>query len=157
MSLQAFTDGVADLFANDATFASDISAILGSVPTVLRGNRPLAGNGAIDPGQLPVIVIEQGGGQPAGLAQDDDEFLTIGSYAQGCASDLDCAFVWMEHDRETASRQRTQLPEPVIQLFLRNPQPGGVNHAWISDWEPVTANHPIQVWRFVITGQYEVS
>lgn len=155
MSAEAFAAGVASLLTTDATFVAAINALLAQpVANVYDGNVPLAN---IPADRLPCWVIEQGDGRSQGISNSADEGITIGHYEQQFASDLYVSLVWREQDREIASVQRQRLPTLIAQLFLRNPQPGGIAFARLVEWEPDRAvHHPLHVWRATLGGEYSI-
>lgn len=157
MSAKAFADGVASLLANDVTFTAALALLLGigsGVLPVMRANTPLA---LIPAANIPGWVLEQGDGVTESITEGSDAFLTIGNYEQHFASELVVVLLWKQDDREAASNVRASLPLLLAQLFLRNPQPGGIAGAWLSDWQPDrAANHPNQIWQATIRGQYAI-
>lgn len=155
MSAQAFTDGMRALLGSDATLAAAVTTLIGAQPIVLRGNQPL---GQIPAGQFPCWFVDQGPGRAAPISEHGDTFITIGSSEQQFESDVLVALVWKENDRERAADQRAQLPALLTQLMLRNPQPGGIVGAWLSDWTPDRAAlHPTQLWTATVHGIYAVT
>lgn len=156
MGVKAFSDGVRALLAGgDAAFTADIEALLGTpVARVLRANTPWEQIGA---NQLPCFVMEQGDGRASGWGTGDDNGLVIGHSSQGFESELDVCLLWHQQDRELAADQRAQLPEIFARLLLRNPQPGGINGAWLQEWMPDQGvRHPLQCWACRIRGNYEI-
>lgn len=153
MSARDFADGVADLLVNDATFAAAITALIGqNVTRVLRSNTPLQ---QVFNGAHPCFVIEQGDGQAASISNDGDDFLTIGGSEQHFETTLEIALCWQQQDRDAAAQTRADLPERFAQLFLRNPQPGGVFSAWLESWSPDRGGlHPNHVWAATVRGQF---
>lgn len=155
MGVKAFTDALRSLLTEEATFAAAVAALIGKpVVRVLRSNTPWEQIGVA---QLPCFVIEQGDGQASGWGTGDDSGMVIGHSGQGFTSELDVCLLWTEQDRDTAADQRAQLPEIVAQLLLRNPQPGGVNGAWLQEWTPDQGvRHPMQCWACRIRANYEI-
>jgi hypothetical protein len=157
MGVKDFTDGVHDLLAGgDAQFAGDIQQLLGvPVTRVLRANTPWAQIGA---NLLPCFVMEQAPGHASGWGTGEESGLVIGHSSQGFESELDVCVLWQQQDREVAADQRAQLPEIFVRLFLRNPQPGGINGAWVQEWMPDQGvSHPTQCWAARIRGNYEIT
>lgn len=150
----AFTSGVSALLTGDAVFAAAIAALIGTpVVNVLHGNIPVA---QIPVGSVPCFVIEQGDGKPTPTTEGD-EFQTIGLAMTSYASELHMSLVWIDQDRENAATTRAKLPTLFAQLFMRNPQPGGVDVAMLTGWEPDRGvNHPTQIWCPKITGNYTI-
>ena len=145
VDVKTTTDAVRALLTDEATFAAAIAAVIGQpVTRVLRANTPWEQIGA---SQLPCFVMEQGDGQVSGWATGDDTGLTIGHRSQAFAYELDICLLWNEQNRDTAADQRAALPDLFGQLFLRNPQPGGCNGAWLKEWTPDQGvRHPLQCW-----------
>lgn len=154
MGLKQATDAIRSLLVSEPTFAAQVSALLGrDVTSVLRANTPWEQIGA---SQLPCFVMEQGDGQASSWATGDETGLTIGHASQAFASEIDVCLLWNEQDRERAADQRAQLPELFARLFLRNPQPGGINGAWLHEWVPDQGvRHPVQCWACRIHCEYE--
>lgn len=154
--VKAFTDALRALLTGDATFAEDIQALLGKpVARVIRANTPWEQIGAQ---LLPCFVMEQGDGRASGWGSGDENGLVIGHGSQGFSSELDVCLLWQEPDRDTAADQRAQLPEIFARLLLRNPQPGGVNGAWLQEWTPDQGvRHPMQCWAARIHADYEIT
>lgn len=149
-----FHDGVESLLENDATYQTEIAALLGSVPTVIHGNRPPA---QIPDHKLPAVVMEAGDGEQAALTEGDDEAMTVGGQFQGFATVVFLSFVWHQRDVEAAYDQRMELPGIVARLFLRNPAPGNIAGARLTDWEPDRGvNHPTQIWQGQVLGAIEI-
>ena len=155
MTARAFSDGVTALLTGDATFAAAIAALVGQpVANVVDGNVPLAN---IPGNLLPCFVIEQGDGRRSSLSNSSDEGIVIGLGEQQFASDLYVTLIWHEQDRVIAANQRKDMPTLVTQLMLRNPQPGGIDFASLTEWEPDrSVNHPLQVWRATLVGEYAI-
>lgn len=153
MTPAAFDDAVRALLASDAVFVPAVCALL-SVPLVhvLEANMPVA---SIPSDAFPCWVVEQGDGAMSPIVNDGGGGgLVIGMAEQQFASTLELALVWKEQDRAHARDQRTRLPTLVAQLFMRNPQPGGVD-AWLESWSPDRGGlHPAQAWRATIRGEY---
>ena len=157
MSAAAFHNGVKAALLGDAVFSAAIAALLGRPVTAAHGaNVPLA---SLPADRLPCFVIEQGDGDAASISVDGgDEGLVIGLAQQQFASELHVTLVWSEQDRETAGMQRRSLPGLLAQLMLRMPQPGGIHFARLAGWEPDRGvNHPLQVWRATLRGEYVIS
>lgn len=156
MSARNFADGVAELLVNDSTFAAAVAALIGqNVTTVLRANQPIE---QIPSGKFPCWVIEQGEGRSASISNDgDDDGLTIGGYEQSFESELLVSLVWKQQDRDDAAVVRADLPELMAQLFLRNPQPGGIVGAWLDSWESDRgALHPTHIWAASLRGHFVI-
>lgn len=156
MSARAFADGVNALLAQDTIFVAAIASLLGvPITGVLRGNVPLVN---IPTGNLPCFVIEQGDGTSASISNNgDDGGHVIGLGEQQFRSDLHVSLIWNEQDRERAASQRSDLPTLMAQLMLRNPMPGGIDFGTLTEWEPDRGvNHPLQVWRCTLTGEYAI-
>lgn len=158
MSAAAFANGVIALLQGDAIFQAEIEALIGEpVVRVLKSNQPVA---SIPNDQLPCFVIEQGDGGAASLSNEgsDTDGLVIGGYRQGFESQVDIALVWRNTDRDAAFDQRGTLPVLFVQLFLRNPQPGGIAHARVQTWAPdQSLNHPRHVLAVTLTGAYAIN
>jgi hypothetical protein len=139
------TTAIRALLTGDATFAADIAAAIGQpVARVLRANTPWE---QISANQLPCFVMEQGDGATSSWASGDESGLVIGHRSQAFAYELDICLLWNEQNRETAADQRAALPGALGRLFLRNPQPGGCNAAWLKEWMPDQGvRHPLQCW-----------
>ncbi len=61
--------------------------------------------------------------------------------------------VWKESDPDKAGDARADLPVLLTQLMLRNPQPGGIDGATLTQIQPDRGgNHPTQIWRALIEG-----
>lgn len=121
------------LLSADATFAADILALgLGSAgqaaaPQLLLGLREPR---QVSAAQLPAYLVEKGDDDTASLTQDGSEFSVIGFSQQGMATDVLIGVIWSQQDVETAYRQRLGLSTAFVDLFLRNPDPGGAVMAW---------------------------
>lgn len=156
MTAAAFEEGVRALLAGDAVFVNGVLDLLG-VPTmhVLDANVPIT---SIPANQFPCWVVEQGDGRSQSISNGGDDMgLTIGLSEQQCSSALALALVWKENDPIRAKHVRTHLPQLFVQLFLRNPMPGGVAAAWAESWEPDRGGrHPVHVWRATVRGEYAV-
>lgn len=150
-----FAAGVKALLSSDATFVAAIAALLGApVVNVVIGNIPVA---EIPAGMFPCWVIEQGDGN-ATPTTESHEYQTIGLGETSYASELYAALVWIDPDPVNAGTTRGKLPTPMAQLFMRQPQPGGIDGATFAGWQPDRgANHPVQVWRAVIAGNYTIT
>lgn len=154
MSAADFADGMQTLLTGDATFVAGVQGVLGTMPTVLRGNPPFQ---QIPAGQWPCWVIEQGDGNAHAVSEAGGSFLTIGTREAQFQSDLMLALVWKNDNREAAAAQRAQLPALLARLLLRNPQPGGVLGAWLQEWKPDRAAlHPAQLWTATVRGIYSI-
>lgn len=151
-----FAEGVAALLVNDATFVAAITALLGAAVTnVLRSNQPLA---QIPDAYLPCFVIEQGDGAGASPTSDGNWQQTIGLSQKTFGSELFVVMLWTDNDRDNAAKTRAKLPTLFAQLFMRNPQPGAIDEATLTGWQPDRGvNFPRQVWRATIGGEYTVS
>ena len=156
MTAALLASGVATLLADEITFQADIDELLGfPVSNVLTSNRPLA---QIPANLFPCFVIEQDDGEASSAETDGDEGLTIGCGEQTFRSRLLVSLVWTDQDNDRAGVARATLPEIFTRLLLRNPQPGGVLGAWLSQWQPDKGvNHPLQIWRATITSHYTVT
>ncbi|MGN6234999.1 hypothetical protein [Dyella sp.] len=145
MDVSTTTAAIRALLTDDATFAADIEAAIGQpVARVLRANTPWEQIGA---SQLPCWVMEQGDGETSSWAGGDETGLVIGHRSQAFAYELDICLLWNEQSRENAADQRAALPGALARLFLRNPQPGGCNAAWLKAWMPDQGvRHPLQCW-----------
>jgi hypothetical protein len=150
-----FADGVAALLTGDATFTAALAGLIGApVTNVLRSNQQLQ---QIQDGLIPCHIIEQGDGEPAATTNGDAYPQTIGLSQRTFGSELYAVLVWIDQDRDNAARTRAKLPALYAQLFMRNPQPGGIDTAELVGWQPDRGmNHPRQVWRAVIRGEYTV-
>lgn len=132
--IRAIYAALESLLTTDPTFVAAVQALgLGAsgtavTPGVLRGNTPLS---QIPVGNLPTWYFEVGDINPAPIAEDADEFLTIGSTSQGWELELPFALVWHQQVLGTAHLQRLDLFEPLNDLFLRNPSLGGTSNAWL--------------------------
>lgn len=154
MSAEAFADGVRALLTGDATFAAAVTSVIGIAPQVLRGNPPFQ---AIPTGMWPCWVVEQGDGTAHAVSEHGGSFLTIGAGEAQFQSDVLLALVWKNDDREAAAVQRAQLSKLLVQLLLRNPQPGGILAGWLQDWKPDRAAlHPVQLFIATIRGIYSI-
>lgn len=159
--IDAIVAAVTSLLETDPVFVAAMQALgLGSlgaaaVPQVIEGNQPLASLGKE---HFPAWVIELGDIDTDSLTEGNPEFLTIGSRYQGMAMDVPIALVWHQQQRATAFSQRTKLLKPVVQLFLRNNQPGGCSQAYVSGAIPDrAANHPLQVWAFNLRVEFVIA
>ncbi|MDR3389926.1 MAG: hypothetical protein P4L92_23055 [Rudaea sp.] len=150
-----FASGIAALLTGDATFVAAIAALLGApVTTVLRGNIPVS---QIPAGSYPCFVVEQGDGKAAPTANTMDS-QTIGLAMSSFESDVLVSLIWTDQNPATAAITRGKLPTPFAQLLMRNPQPGGIDGAWLGEWQPDRGvNHPTQIWRGVIAGNYTIT
>lgn len=157
MSAALLATGTAALLASDATLQSALSALLGvGVTRVLKSNQPVA---SIPNDLLPCWVIEQAPGLTGSIANDggDIDGLVIGHSRQGFNSELDIALIWTNPDRDAAFAQRSELPALLAQLFMRNPQPGGVGLAFLQSWTPdQSIHHPRQIFSFTVRGEYQI-
>jgi hypothetical protein len=155
MGVKAFTDGIAALLVTDASFTAAISALIGTpVTRVLRANTPWEQIGAA---QLPCFVIEQSPGKASPWATGDASGMTIGHSQQQFESELDVCLLWNTQDREAAADQRAQLPDLFASLLMRNPQPGGIDAAWLQEWLPDQGiRHPLQCWVARIRAEYVI-
>jgi hypothetical protein len=147
--LKDFRDAVIELVTTDATFVAAVTALLGvAVLNGIKTNRPLED---IPAGMWPCWVTELGNGTAASISNDGGFIQTLGLSQQTFKNELYLILVWKEKDRELAADARAELPVLLTQLFLRNPQPGGVDGATVIGFEPDRAiNHPNQVWRAMI-------
>lgn len=145
MGVKAYTDAIAALLVSDATFTAAITALIGTpVTRVIRANTPWEQIGA---SQLPCFVMEQSPGKASPWGTGDATGLTIGHAEQLFESELDICLLWNAQDREVGADQRAQLPDIFANLMLNNPQPGGVNAAWLQEWVPDQGiRHPLQCW-----------
>lgn len=155
MGLKTITDAVRSLLTDDTTFAAELATLIGTpVANVLRANTPWE---QIGERLLPCFVMEQGEGKASADATGDETGLVIGHRAQYFTSELDVVLLWNQQDRDTAADQRTQLPELLARLLLRNPQPGGANGAWLAEWIPDQGlRHPQQCWVARIRIDYAI-
>lgn len=155
MGVKAYTDAIAALLVSDATFAAAITALIGEpVTTVIRSNTPWEQIGA---SQLPCFVIEQSPGNASPWGTGDASGMTIGHTEQQFESELDICLLWNVQDREVAADQRAQLPDLFANLMLNNPQPGGVNGAWLQQWLPDQGiRHPLQCWVCRIRAEFVI-
>jgi hypothetical protein len=154
MSAAEFANGVRSLLTDDVVFAAGVRDLIGTTPSVLRGNPPFQ---QIPAGQWPCWVLEQGDGNAHAVSEEGGSFLTIGAREAQFQSDLMLALVWKNDDREAAADQRAQLPALLAQLMLRNPQPGGVLAAWLEGWKPDRAAlHPVQLWTATLRSIYSI-
>lgn len=159
MSAKLLASGIATLLASDATLQAELTTLLGTgVTRVLKSNQPVA---SIAPDLLPCWVIEQAPGETGSIANDggDVDGLVIGHGRQGFNSEVDIALVWKvaDADRETAFNQRSELPEILARLFMRNPQPGGVGLAFLRSWAPdQSIHHPRQIFSCTVRGEYQI-
>lgn len=151
----ALSSGVQALLTSEATFVAAITALLGAaVSNVVIGNVPVA---SIPAASIPCFVVEQGDGKPVATA-DSIEFQTIGLAMTSFASELYVSLVWNDQDPVHAAVTRAKLPTLFAQLFMRNPQPGGVDFAGLAEWVPDRGvNHPLQIWRATISGNYTIT
>lgn len=156
MGLKSFTDAVCTLLTTEQPFVAEIEALLGTtVSRVIRGNRPWEQIGAA---MLPCYVVEQSPGKTSGWGTGDENGLVIGHSSQDFTSELDVAVLWHAYDREVAADQRAQLPELFARLLLRNPQPGGVNGAWLQEWIPDQGvRHPVQCFVARLQADYPIA
>lgn len=150
-----FASGVSALLTTESIFVAAITALIGvPVLTVISGNIPIAN---IPPGSYPCFVIEQGAGAPSPTTESA-EYQTIGLAMTSFASDVFASLIWIDQNPESAAAARGKLPKLFAQLFMRNPQPGGVDWAGLTGWEPDRGvNHPTQIWRPKITGNYTIT
>jgi hypothetical protein len=155
MSARAFADGLRDLLATDLLFCAAIATLIGLPANVRRSNIPLVN---LPTSALPCWVVEQGSGTAASISNNAaDEGLVIGLSQQQFTSDLHASLVWSESDRDRAADQRADLPTLMTQLLLRNPMPGGIAFAMFAAWQPDQGvNHPLQVWRATLRGEYAI-
>lgn len=154
MSARAFKVAVATLLATDAQLQADLTAVLGApVTRVLVTNQPWS---QIPSDLYPCWIVEQGDGRAASIVNDGTDSLAIGGGRQDFESTLDIALLWSQPDREAAADVRSALPEILVRLLLRNPQPG-VPQAWLQGWQPDQGiNHPRHLWTAEILGQYRI-
>jgi hypothetical protein len=150
-----FADGVAALLTGDAIFAAAIALLIGAdVSNVLRSNLPMQ---QIPDNLLPCFVIEQGDGGDAATTNDGAFSQTIGLTQKTFGSALHVGVLWVDRDRDNAAHTRAKLPALFAQLFMRNPQPGGIDYATLTGWQPDRGvNHPRQVWRADVGGEYTI-
>ena len=150
-----FASGIAALLAGDTTFNAAITAILGApVSTVLRGNMQIS---QIPAASFPCFVVEQGDGKAAPTTETQ-EFQTIGLAMTSFASDVYVSLIWMEQDPAVGAVEGARLRTPFAQVLMRQPQPGGIDGAYLGEWQPDRGvNHPTQVWRAVISGNYTIT
>lgn len=154
MSALHFADGVAAALTDDALFAAELSQLIPGQWSVLRANRPIA---QIPRHMMPCWIMDQGSGATRSLSSEGEQFLTIGNYSQDFESSLGLTALWIEQDRDTAARQRAELPRLVAQLMLRHPNPGGIHGAWLEGWDTdAGTRHPDQLWIATLIGQYRV-
>lgn len=157
MSAANFLSGVATLLTTDATFQAALTALLGvTINRALRSNQPTA---TIPRDLWPLFMLEQGDGAAESITQGgaDTHGLTIGNTRQGFASSIDLAVLWTQPDREAAAAARGQLPTLLAQLFMRNPQPGGVSLAYLESWSPDQGtHHPDQIFVATVRGEYAI-
>lgn len=154
-----FLDALELLLTTEATFVAALQALnlsstgTPAIPQVLRGNRPLS---QIPQELFPCWVIEHATFEPNELVQGGD-FQTLGTHAQGMRARFPVTLVWHQQDHTDAFNQRAGLAWPTCQLFLRNPDPGGVVLAWFDRSESeMGAQHPLQVWRAEIVADLEI-
>jgi hypothetical protein len=156
LSAKLLADGVATLLATDPTFQAALTTLLGfPVTRVLRSNIPWD---QIPTDQWPCFILEHGPGASGSITNsgDDTDGLTIGATRQGFGSELDVALLWAQADRETAFDQRSQLPTLFAQLFMRNPEPGGVP-CYLQNWVPDQGiNHPKHIWNATLSAAYAI-
>ena len=156
MSARLFIDGMAELLQGESLFIAALAELLGlPIQRIVKSNVPL---GNLPTDSLPCWVLEQGEGMAASINNNgDDEGLVIGLSQQQFVSELHCSLIWSEQDREVAGEQRSDLPTLMTQLMLRNPMPGGIPFAQLREWEPDRGvNHPLQVWRATLRGEYAI-
>ncbi len=157
MSAKLLASGIATLLASDATLQASLTTLFGApITRVLKSNQPVA---SIPPDLLPCWVIEQAPGQAGAIANDggDVDGLVIGHGRQGFNSEIDIALVWTNPDRDSAFNQRSELPEILARLFMRNPQPVGVGLAFLQSWAPdQSIHHPRQIFSCTVRGEYQI-
>lgn len=156
MSAAAFAAGITTLLGSDPILVPAIEALLGQpLRDVIVSNVPVS---QIPTDQQPCWILEQGDGNAESLSNDTrDDGLVIGLSESQFGSDLHLSLMWQEHDRGAAANQRAQLPMLLAQLMLRNPQPGGIDFARLTDWEPDRGiHHPQHIWRATLRGQYAI-
>lgn len=156
MSAFDFFDAMHALLRADVQLNAALASVLQQpVLNVLASNMPVA---SIPTDMQPCWIIEQGDGITESLSNDtSDGGLVIGLSQQQFGSDIEIALLWQEQDREAAARQRSLLPTLIAQLMLRNPQPGGIDFAQLTGWEPDRGiHHPQHIWRATLRGQYVI-
>lgn len=123
----ALRDAIETLLLTEPTFVADIAALgLGThgeavAPAkVLRGFRPI---GTVGQERYPVWLLDTG--DKVSTAQ------SVGSHHQEFEDEILLALLWHQQDHDTAVNQRDALLERVVQLFLRNPNPGGIADVWV--------------------------
>lgn len=157
MGVKTFTDAIGALLIGDAAFTTAVQQALGlqaPIARLIRGNVPWD---QISAAMLPCFLIEQGDGKTSDWGTGESSGMVIGQSQQDYASDLDVCVLWYQQDRELAADQRALLPDLFAQLLLRNPMPGSVNAAWLSEWMPDQGvRHPLQCWVGRIHADYTI-
>lgn len=158
MVIVAIHAAIEALLANDATFVAAIRALnlgtggVAATPKVMKSLR--------DPQQVgqenyPAWLIEKGDSAAESLSNDGTEFGVIGFTQQGMASDILIGLVWHQQDAAVAYGQRLGLEAAFVDLFLRNPAPGGATIAWARELKfDRGALHPTQTALATIRVEY---
>lgn len=153
-------DAIEVLLRNDAPFKAAMEALgLGAHgqaahPNIIKAFRDPA---QIDSSKLPAFVLEKGDSQAAALSNAGSEHSVIGFQQQGMSTDVYIGLAWHQQDHDKAYDQRIGLELAFVQLFLRNPDPGGAVMSWVSQVEfDRGALHPRQTALITVTNEYAV-
>lgn len=150
----ALKAAVITLLKTEAPFVAAMAALAlatdGS-PTapskVLKGFRPFA---SIGQENYPCWVIESG--------DDDSIDESVGSCHQTFETEILLALVWHQQARDTAVDQRDALLQHLVQLFLRNPCPGGIAGIRVdARGNDRNANHPTHVATFRLLADVDIT
>lgn len=149
---------IQQLLTADAPYLADLQALqLGArdesvVPKLLLGLRTVK---QVQSHDYPAQLLDVGDGEAESLANSGSEFSVIGFEQQGMAADVLLGFIWSQQERDRAVAQRLGLQNAVIDLFLRNPDPGGATLAWVRGVaHDRSALHPTQTTLFTIRVEY---
>lgn len=153
-------EAIEALLRDDAAFQADIAALgLGTTgaaahPKIIKAFRPPEQIGAE---HLPAFVLEKGDSQTAVLTNAGTEHSVIGFVQQGMGTEIYIGLVWHQQAHDRAYEQRLGLENAFVELFLRNPDPGGAVLAWVSQVEfDRGALHPRQTALVTVTAEYVV-
>lgn len=146
MSLATFHDGLKAALAADTALDNWANSHFGKSLTFVDGNTPIQ---SLPQDKVPALLLELG---------DGDNTEEVGNEYQQPETEILGAVVWQEQDRANAFSQRLALPDLLVKAVMADGTLGGkVDGAWVSSWETDKgANHPVQVLRFTVTGQFTI-
>lgn len=153
-------DAIEALLSGDADFLADVRALeLGAQgqAAVFQILHSLRDPAQVHPSKLPAVMLEKGDDEIESLSNtgDDGGFSVIGYTQQGMAADLFIGMQWHQADPERAYRQRLGLLPVFVDLFLRNPDPGGATNVYVRRMEfDRGALHPIQTALVTVRIEY---